>query len=74
MEVKSLLSVLLLSHVLGDFYFQNETLAKLKDQNYKFVVVHSLIYALVGIIGSIVFLNKTSFLLSAISVLIVSIL
>lgn len=43
MAVKYLL-ILGIGHLLGDFYFQNEKIAKYKDEKYKGVLLHSLEY------------------------------
>ena len=44
------LLLLLLGHILGDFYFQTEIIAKLKDQKYMGVLWHSLEYFGAGIL------------------------
>ncbi len=61
MSYREIITVLLLVHVLGDFYFQSEKMAVKKEQNYNYVIVHSVIYALVGIIGMMIFLPGISF-------------
>lgn len=38
------LLILGIGHLLGDFYFQNETIANYKDETYKGVILHSLEY------------------------------
>lgn len=43
MIIKYLL-VLGIGHLLGDFYFQNEEIAKYKDEKFKGVVYHSIEY------------------------------
>ena len=47
MAVKYLL-ILGIGHLLGDFYFQNEKIAKYKDEKYKGVLLHSLEYYIVN--------------------------
>lgn len=44
---KDLLIAFILLHVLGDFYFQSETLAEKKNVKYTSVLLHSAIYAAV---------------------------
>ncbi|MBR3383539.1 MAG: DUF3307 domain-containing protein [Clostridia bacterium] len=39
-------TVLMLAHVLGDFYFQPESLARRKERGLGWVLLHSLVYAL----------------------------
>lgn len=46
---KELLIFLLLVHILGDFYFQTESMAIKKEEKFKYVVLHSIIYGLVTI-------------------------
>jgi len=36
--------LLLLAHVIGDFYFQTSYMSKKKDSNMKWVIIHSLLY------------------------------
>lgn len=40
------MEIVLLGHIIGDFYFQPNCLAKLKNQKFKFLLLHSLIYAI----------------------------
>lgn len=47
---KEILIVLLLAHVLGDFYFQTSLMAKKKEKEIKWVCYHSIIYGVVSII------------------------
>lgn len=49
MIIKYLL-ILGVGHLLGDFYFQNEKIAKYKDEKYKGVLLHSLEYYIVIIL------------------------
>lgn len=49
----NLFLILILLHVLGDFYFQSSNIAKLKNQKYKYVVLHSLIYSLTFLLSFI---------------------
>ena len=39
--------VFLISHLLGDFYFQSDKLAHMKVEKYKFLLLHSLLYLVV---------------------------
>ncbi len=43
--MKNLIIILVLLHIIGDFYFQSQKLADLKNNKYKYVVFHSLIYS-----------------------------
>ncbi|MGB4437796.1 MAG: DUF3307 domain-containing protein, partial [Sedimentibacter sp.] len=43
---KEILLMLLLVHILGDFYFQSDKLSKIKDELFSSVLTHSFIYAL----------------------------
>ncbi len=49
MEITGYLLLLLIAHVLGDFYFQTEKMAQEKMYKYSAVVMHSLEYLLVAI-------------------------
>jgi len=42
---KEILLMLLLVHILGDFYFQSDKLSKIKDELFSGVLTHSFIYA-----------------------------
>ncbi len=48
---KILLSIFLLLHVLGDFYFQTDRISEKKNAQYRYVILHSLIYAAVFFAG-----------------------
>jgi hypothetical protein len=50
---KDLLIIFVLLHVIGDFYLQTDTISKKKISNYKYVVFHSIIYAVVFCVGTI---------------------
>ena len=39
--------ILLIAHLLGDFYFQPSVLAEKKKESYAWLVLHALIYAAV---------------------------
>lgn len=41
----NLLLICLLGHVIGDYYFQTPSLSIKKNQEYKYVIIHSLLYA-----------------------------
>lgn len=43
--MKNLIIILILLHIIGDFYFQSQKLADLKNNKYKYVIFHSLIYS-----------------------------
>lgn len=47
---KEALVMLLFAHVLADFYFQTKFIAQKKEKNFRFVVVHSVIYGLVNLV------------------------
>ncbi len=44
---KEILVVLLLAHTLADFYFQTEAMAKKKEKDFLYVIIHSVVYGLV---------------------------
>lgn len=44
MDVEKYLFILLIAHVIGDFYFQTEKIARLKEERYTGVLLHSLEY------------------------------
>lgn len=50
-----LFSYFLLVHILGDFYFQSDKLAEKKRNNYRYVLLHGLIYLIVSLLCSLVF-------------------
>lgn len=43
---KEILIVFLLTHILSDFYFQTESMARKKENSFKYVVIHSIVYGL----------------------------
>lgn len=47
---KEILIVFLLSHILSDFYFQTESMARKKENNFKYIVIHSIVYGLTTLI------------------------
>jgi len=51
--------VLLLAHVIGDFYFQTTNMSKRKDSRMKWVIIHSLLYWLstLVVMSSVISLN-----------------
>ncbi|WP_022772837.1 DUF3307 domain-containing protein [Butyrivibrio sp. AE2015] len=55
--MKDYLLYLFLGHILGDFYFQTEKIARLKDRSYKGVLIHSFEYLLIMIALAIPFLS-----------------
>ena len=42
MDVVKYLLILLIAHVLGDFYFQTEKMTKSKEEQYTGILIHSL--------------------------------
>lgn len=46
MTIHVIFALLLLGHTLGDFYFQSDTMANQKDENPKYLYIHSGIYML----------------------------
>lgn len=64
MDVKRYLLVVLLAHVLGDFYFQTEKIAKAKTERYTGVLLHSLEYLIVSM-GVMIPIISTDMLLAA---------
>lgn len=56
------LVVLLIAHVLGDYYLQNEQIATNKDSKYRSLIVHSLIYSTTMILLSLIFENGNAFI------------
>ncbi|WP_444658786.1 DUF3307 domain-containing protein [Caproiciproducens sp. R2] len=50
---KNLLILFVLLHVLGDFYLQTDTISEKKIFKYKYVVLHSILYAAVFCVGTI---------------------
>ena len=45
--LREFLVLFLLGHVLGDFYFQTDIMAAKKEKSVKWVLIHSLVYALI---------------------------
>lgn len=50
---KTLLCIFILLHIIGDFYCQTDGISKRKHVQYRYVILHSLLYAAVFIAGSI---------------------
>lgn len=67
---KNLLIIFVLLHVLGDFYLQTDIISKKKISNYKYVMLHSIIYAAVFCVGTIIIWS----LQIAIAILVLSVL
>ncbi len=67
---KNLLIIFVLLHVLGDFYFQTDTISEKKISKYKYVMLHSIIYAAVFYVGTILIWS----LQIAITILVLSVL
>ena len=47
---KGILMVLLFAHILSDFYFQTESMAEKKENSFKYIVIHSIVYGLITLI------------------------
>lgn len=47
---REILIVFLIAHILSDFYFQSESMARKKDKCFKYLVIHSIVYGLVTLI------------------------
>ena len=47
---REILIVFLIAHILSDFYFQSESMARKKDKCFKYLVIHSIVYGLVKLI------------------------
>ena len=61
LSYKEIFIVLLLTHVLSDFYFQNEFMAIKKKTNVKYVWIHSIVYGIgTWIILNLIFRNIES--------------
>lgn len=58
---KKYMIIFLLGHILGDFYFQSEKIAKNKDKKYKWILIHGLIYYISIIIVCIPIMNYEFF-------------
>lgn len=67
---KNLLIIFVLLHVLGDFYLQTDTISEKKISKYKYVMLHSIIYATVFCVGTILIWS----LQIAIAILVLSVL
>ncbi|MEA4926262.1 MAG: DUF3307 domain-containing protein [Syntrophomonadaceae bacterium] len=50
---KLLFSFFILLHIIGDFYLQTDNISKRKNEQYRYVFLHSIIYAVIFIVGSI---------------------
>ncbi len=50
LSYKEILMILLLAHVLSDFYFQTESMAEKKENYFKYVIIHSIVYGLITLI------------------------
>lgn len=56
---KSLFSIFLIMHILGDFYFQSDDLSGKKQEKLRYVLLHSLIYLLISCVCVIPFWSVT---------------
>ena len=48
---REILTIFLLVHILSDFYFQSESMARNKDGSFKNIVMHSFVYGLVTMVA-----------------------
>lgn len=48
---KEILMILLFAHILSDFYFQTESMAKKKERYFKYIIIHSIVYGLITLIA-----------------------
>lgn len=55
---KEIFLLLLLSHVIGDYYFQNESMAEQKNEHFSVLIKHSVIYAVACLIIIIPVFNQ----------------
>lgn len=62
MVFKEYMTLLLLGHIIGDYYLQTDMLAKKKDENINAVFLHSVIYALSMLAVMLPFLSVTTVL------------
>ena len=58
--------ILLLSHILGDYYFQTDKMAKKKEKSFKWLIVHCIVYWLSFILISIPVFSFEMFLIDTI--------
>lgn len=67
---RNLLTAFILLHVLGDFYFQTDSLSEKKRSSYRAVVLHSVIYAAVLIAGTLAYFSlQVAIAVSALSLM-----
>jgi len=59
---RSFFLILIIAHVLGDFYFQSNKLAEKKQKDHRFVLMHSLLYLVVLCICIIPFWSNSLFI------------
>ena len=64
---REFLMLLLLAHVLGDFYMQTERLAKKKQERIRWVLLHALLYWMASLLAVLPFLSWPVLLFSSIS-------
>jgi hypothetical protein len=57
--LREFLVLFLLGHVLGDFYFQTDSMAAKKEKNVKWVLIHSLVYTLIMFVICLPVMNAT---------------
>ena len=62
--------VLMIGHVIGDYYLQNEKIANSKDKNFRSLIHHCIIYSGSLIILSLIFENTNAFIGSIVASLI----
>ena len=49
--------IFVILHCLGDYYLQTKSIVKLKEEKYRFVLLHSLIYSIPGMLSAMLFEN-----------------
>lgn len=47
---KEILIIFIFAHILSDFYFQTESMAGKKENSFKYIIIHSIVYGLVTLI------------------------
>jgi len=70
MTIHPVFTLLLMGHVLGDFYLQTEKMARLKNKNWKWLAAHSVAYAscmALALFGGIAYSQQLMWLFMAVS-------
>lgn len=60
--MKAIIILFLLGHILGDFYFQTDGLAKAKQTSQKALLLHCLLYAVAMVLVALPFFSRNLFL------------